>query len=313
MGRGQIHHVLANPVYAGRIRHKGKAYDGQHDAIIDPERWEAMQARLMERSAKPRSKPAASHPSPLAGKFFDETGDRLTPSHAAKAGKRYRYYVSRRMVSGDRNSNAGAGWRLPADRLEGDLGRAVRAHLKACIECGSITGKDAGSIAQLLGLAEAVDAAALTCIETVHIGDGALSIDLNPAEIAKALRITPADISPDAMLFQLPFTQRRRGVETRFVIGAPQRKRDDILIANVARAEQWRAALCEGEDLATIAARDSITVKYLGEMLPFAFLSPKLVRAVLEGHQPPALTTNWIRRHGLPLSWADQDRIIAQL
>jgi hypothetical protein len=32
----------------------------------------------------------------LAGKFTDETGDRLTPSHAVRRGKRHRYYVSRR-------------------------------------------------------------------------------------------------------------------------------------------------------------------------------------------------------------------------
>ena len=58
---------------------------------------------------------------------------------------------------------------------------------------------------------------------------------------------------------------------------------------------------------------DGITEKYLGQMLSFAFLSPKLVRAILKGRQPPPLTTNWLRRHDLPLSWAGQDRIVAQL
>ncbi|SMX25897.1 hypothetical protein BOA8489_04042 [Boseongicola aestuarii] len=56
-----------------------------------------------------------------------------------------------------------------------------------------------------------------------------------------------------------------------------------------------------------------MTVKYLSEMLRFAFVSPKLVRSILEGNQPPALTTNWLRRHDLPASWAEQDRIVAQL
>ena len=120
-------------------------------------------------------------------------------------------------------------------------------------------------------------------------------------------------IRPEALSLQLPFRQRRRGVETRLVVGQPRPARDDILIANIARAEQWRAALCQGEDLATIAARDGITVNYLGEMLAFAFLSPKLIRAILEGRQPPALTTNWIRRHGLPACWAEQNRILAHL
>ena len=39
MSRGQLHHILTNPIYAGRIRHKGMVFDGQHPAIIDPARW----------------------------------------------------------------------------------------------------------------------------------------------------------------------------------------------------------------------------------------------------------------------------------
>ena len=47
--------------------------------------------------------------------------------------------------------------------------------------------------------------------------------------------------------------------------------------------------------------------------LSFAFLMPKMVRAILEGRQPPTLTTNWIRSHGLPASWVEQDSILEQL
>ena len=313
MSRGQVHHVLSNPVYAGHIRHKDQVYDGQHAAIIDPDRWEAVQARLTDRSAKPRRKPAAAHPSPLAGKLFDETGDRLTPSHASKGGKRYRYYVSRRLVAGDDNDVSCTGWRLPADRLERDLSCTVEAHLIGCIERGEIAARDAGSILQLRSNVEALDESVLACIETVKLGYGLLSVDLDPAKIANVLSVATDCIAPEVLSFCRPFHQRRRGVETRLAIGAQQPDRDDILIANIARAEQWRTALCNGDDLATIAARDGITEKYLGQMLCFAFLSPKLVRAVLEGRQPPTLTTNWVRRHGLPLSWAEQDRIVAHL
>ena len=125
--------------------------------------------------------------------------------------------------------------------------------------------------------------------------------------------VPESSILEETLSLHLPFTHRRRGVETRLIIGVAQPARDDILIANVAKAALWREALCRGDELATIAARNGITVNYLGAMLPFAFLSPKLVRAILEGRQPPSLTTNWIRRHGLPASWADQDRILAQL
>ena len=312
MGRGQIHHLLSNPVYAGRIRHKDQVHAGQHNPIIDPERFDAIQARLTDRSAKPRCKPAAAYPSPLAGTLFDETGDRLTPSHASKGGKRYRYYVSRRLVAGI-GDDAGTGWRLPGDRLERDLGRAVREHLIACAERGDIVATDAGSIALLRSRAEALGAEVLELIETVRLRGATLTINLAPVEIAKALAITSDSIESTVLSFERPFTQRRRAVESRLTIGAPNAERDDILIANIARAVQWRIALCQGDDLTTIAAHDGVTVKYLGEMLPFAFLSPKLVRAILEGRQPSVLTTNWLRRRGLPMSWAEQERILAQL
>ena len=31
--RGRLYHLLKNPLYIGKIRHKDEAYEGQHDAI----------------------------------------------------------------------------------------------------------------------------------------------------------------------------------------------------------------------------------------------------------------------------------------
>ncbi len=52
----------------------------------------------------------------LNGLLFDETGDRLSPIHASKAGKRYRYYISSRLKKGQ--SDGTGGWRLPAKEIE---------------------------------------------------------------------------------------------------------------------------------------------------------------------------------------------------
>lgn len=75
---------------------------------------------------------------------------------------------------------------------------------------------------------------------------------------------------------QLQDLQRRRGVEARLVVGTECPARDGIPIANIPRAEQLRAALLIGDDLATISVRDGMTEKELGEMFSFAFLPPKL-------------------------------------
>lgn len=117
---GHIHHILSNPIYTGRIRHNGKVYEGQHPAIINPEIWEQVQKALEGGAARTRGSKLHGTRSPLAGKLFDETGDRLTPSHSQKNGKRLRYYISRRLVT-DRSRQQPDAWRLSADQVEGLL------------------------------------------------------------------------------------------------------------------------------------------------------------------------------------------------
>ena len=55
-------------------------------------------------------------PSPLLGKLFDESGGPLTPSHAVKGTRRYRYYVSRSLITGTAKQTE-RGWRIPAAEL----------------------------------------------------------------------------------------------------------------------------------------------------------------------------------------------------
>src|SRR5215216_2855395 len=64
----------------------------------------------------------------LCGRLYDETGDRLTPSHAVKDGRRYRYYISQRLMETRRRDQAG--WRLPGEELEAGVIAAIRDLLK---------------------------------------------------------------------------------------------------------------------------------------------------------------------------------------
>lgn len=123
--RGHLQHILSNPVYAGRIRHKRQVLDGQHPAIIDPEVWDKVQELLQSKACIARGSKKKAATSPLAGKLFDETVDRLTPSHSRKNGKRLRYYVSRRVTTGGIQEHPDA-WRLPAGQLEDLLATLIK-------------------------------------------------------------------------------------------------------------------------------------------------------------------------------------------
>src|SRR5205823_10271821 len=52
----------------------------------------------------------------LAGLLVDAQGERLTPSHAVKKGRRYRYYVSAALIT-DAGTDRAQGWRLAAREI----------------------------------------------------------------------------------------------------------------------------------------------------------------------------------------------------
>ena len=89
--RGNLYLMLANPIYVGDITHKDQVFRGQHEAIIDERLGGCSGPAQRTWRVCPKSTRSAESRSVLSGLLFDETGDRLTPSHAIKEGKRYRY------------------------------------------------------------------------------------------------------------------------------------------------------------------------------------------------------------------------------
>ena len=125
ISRGHLYWILSNPIYIGRLRHKAQIHDGLHPAIVDIETWDRVERRL-ESQTQARRAPLRDDHSFLAGKLYDDRGNRMSASHASKGGRRWRYYVSRAALSG-RKQEAGSIVRIPAaeieDRLRGQLGR----------------------------------------------------------------------------------------------------------------------------------------------------------------------------------------------
>ena len=77
----------------GEIQHRGKGYPGENSGIIPRELWDQVQFRLRSDNQGRRNGLSANCSSLLVGLLQDAEGYRFTPSHTAKNGKRYRYYV----------------------------------------------------------------------------------------------------------------------------------------------------------------------------------------------------------------------------
>ena len=124
--RGALYLMLQNRTYRGEITHQGTAYPGQHKAILDPELWQIVQDKLTANRRERSLAVGAEAPSLLAGLIVDSDGNRMTPTHATKKAKRYRYYVSESLLAGDR-PQAQKGMRVPAGDMEGLVLERLRA------------------------------------------------------------------------------------------------------------------------------------------------------------------------------------------
>lgn len=115
--RGALYLMLQNRLYRGEIVHKRQSHPGEHTPIIEQPLWDAVQAQLASNTAERNSGPRVHQPSLVAGMLFDGDGNRMTPTHAVKNGMRYRYYVSRPLITKDQTEPA-AGLRIPAGQIE---------------------------------------------------------------------------------------------------------------------------------------------------------------------------------------------------
>ena len=306
--RGHLHHILSNPVYAGRIRHKGQVYDGQHPAIIDPKTWDKVQELLQSGAAISRGTRKKAITSPLAGKLFDETGDRLTPSHSRKNGKRLRYYVSRRVIAGGCEKHPDA-WRLPAEQVEGVLTEMIRRHLGRPDAAASvIQGLPAAEIKttaeRLAACISSTDC--LNLIEKVHLRPGAMRIQLDTLVLAKWLDCLPGHINALELTIETPFQMRRRGVELKLHLGDPTPQIDETLVQNIVKGRRWLAMVIDGKSFSEIAQVENVSTRRVQDIANLALIAPDILDAITLGEKPDGLSTDYLIKTRFSAIWSEQ-------
>ena len=316
--RRHLYKLLGNPVYAGRIPHKGMVHQGEHEAIVDPELWDRVQHQLAGHARRHKGQSTARHASLLAGMITDVDGAPLTPSHANKGGKRYRYYVSRDII---RHGAKRPGWRIPAGEIETAARRAIASFLAD----GNRLTKDLELLeAQHCQTAIERAAAQVSRIDRDLLLDLGLAVVLAPDRLTLSFRVEPlrealglpARDDPDHRItIDVPLQLRRRGVEMKLVLGTGQddpAMLDPTLVKAIARGHAWFGEITAEtpSSISDIAKREGVTIRYVSQHLEFAFLAPTIVDAILAGRQPVDLTLQSLKQVDLPLGWSDQANIL---
>lgn len=325
--RGALYCLLSNPIYLGEIRHKQECHPGQHEPVVNRELWEQVQERLRDQVARrDEGRKTEAPKSPLAGKLFDESGEPLYVQGAAKGKRRYRYYVSRKLVRGG-SEDAEHGWRVSAPELERSVSAAAQEMLAdrdAIARASEDSGIDANRLPSVLKSAQG-------WIESLRAGSDAASplaelaerVELSREGIRVSLKLPISAVeerdgtrsSHIALAKFIPMQMKRRGIEMRLVLeGDSGPSQIDLpLLKAVARARRWSDDLVSGrvQSVDELAKRERIEGRSARRLIRLGFLSPRIVEAIAEGRQPPDLTVIGLtRRVDLPLLWSAQEQAL---
>jgi DNA invertase Pin-like site-specific DNA recombinase len=334
--RGYIHRILTNPIYIGKIPHKKLIHEGLHKAIIGLEKWNKVQLMLQDSVGRERDQPSATGPSPLAGKLFESSGERLTPSHAVKGGKRYRYYISYSLIRDGKNPS---GVRISAPEVEGAVCNIIREFITNEQNTANLIASEnpnpselrafigqakecSGKLVKLSTYAQLIKLK--TVIEKISISPSDMSLTLKVSILLDLIRGKPlrsssivnADEPMKLYTTTTPMRLGRRGRETRLILNnssTAQRPVDQSLLSCIARGYAWRHEIVGGKSKSSveIARRENVTPSFVSRLIDASFLAPDILEAIADGRSPVDLTANKLLYSiNIPLDWPSQRYVL---
>jgi site-specific DNA recombinase len=301
---GTLTHLLQNPVYVGKVRHKDKMYAGAHHSIIADEMFELVQSIFAENRCDNALGKKSRNPSLLTGMITDPDRKPMTPAHTKKGSKRFRYYVTR-TPPGDKSLK----WRLPAGEIERLVIDTVARQLMAFSCTGTDDAREmeaqidrdrrtsiglpAMPICDQRGLLLSYNTQVFVKNETIEI------------EFAPPNELQPTTLTINAKLVS-------RGSEVRLAIspddGPIKRDPDAVLLRLVAHAFAAQDLLVRGISSPMV---NHYKQRHLQQLVRLSFMAPDIISAIIDGSQPPDLTGRKIMRiNKIPLDWAGQRKML---
>jgi site-specific DNA recombinase len=238
-GRGALYYLLSNHFYIGEVKYKNEILPGEQPPIMDRALFDAVrQKSLTQWSHRTVVRNKSDHL--LMGLLFDDAGHRMIPTHATKAGVRYRYYVSTPVLHGEaKTASAGSVSRVPAGDIEDVIVKSLKEHL------ATDQGKSATAT---LSLGDRADLAEL--VAGIVVQKDRLIVRL------KSDGTDEASDSPDDRSLTIPWhkppSKRSRQIlrphnASRSDVRPEQFERRARLVSAIARGRRWLDDVVSGE------------------------------------------------------------------
>lgn len=333
--RGALYQLLRNHLYVGEIEHKGSIYQGQHEAILDRELWEQVQRLLDENRQGTRRRLRGSSGSILTGLLFGESGARYIPTSAHKSGRRYHYYTSQARIKGERNDRSME--RLPGPALEAAVTERILKFLQSPAEvldavkrleasdinCDRILKNARQRASGWPSLTQAEKADLIRALlHRVVVHESSIELQLDIDSIVRLLLEKPISEGvhnghAQTICLDVPFRHIPQGKALKLVIGnggSDSSASKEAIARAIARARSWYELIIAGKatGLSDLARQHGLTHRYVKNIFPLAFLSPRSIELLLSCRDSQPRTLKSVKGK-VPICWGVQKSYFANL
>ena len=279
--RGALYSILKNPVYIGKVKHKERTYDGLHEAIIDPEKWQQVQTVFVSNATERTETTKKRYL--LTGLIFDPDGVPYSPTFTQRRDKQYCYYISQNLLQ-YRNHPKGLISRLPAHEIERVIELNLRKNIAELLKEPDET-RQAHLIKHMPEIPGPVLIKSLVTKITIDLDH--LKISINP----DGLRIPAQNFLQISLLenaimednITVPYSVRR-GRNGAIIINPNQHSKKDIFdlpadeLKRLIQGIDWRDRHFAGEQMSDIAKAEGYSSSYVRSTIMKSFGS--LIRQI---------------------------------
>ncbi len=322
---GNLNCILRNKAYIGLVGHKGTWYPGEHQGIISKELFEQAQGVMNDnRINRQHYDPKKSL---LSGKLYDDKDNAMSPSWSTgSGGKKYRYYVSQALIRKE-PGKVGKVSKVSLPKLEQFIDNWFSEFLKdktkiyPYIQQFGVS-KQKEIIKQLSSYPITRDMEK-SLIKRVKLHPNKIEIALHQEQVIELLNAIYENrdmrcLKPEELTrgntYMEPYHIGTIDNGAKVIVGQftkPDKKQDQNLTKILAQAFKWHQDVLNGASTKQIAVRDKVSYQYVVRLINLGFLSPKIVRAILNGTQPADCTLKKLLSIRTP-DWHEQEKIFVK-
>jgi hypothetical protein len=149
----------------------------------------------------------------------------------------------------------------------------------------------------------------LDLITRVDLSETKASIQLDVEKIAALIQVDPNKLDLEFLRVEEPVILRKRTNGTKLTWVGYKGEPNHALIRAIVTAQAWVEEIKAGRSTSDIMQAHYIPEGMIWKRIRLAFLSPKILQAIVDGTSDRDLTIKMLTRHDLPLDWSEQQAL----